>query len=119
MSLWQRPHTALVMKKLAGMVRPRFVFADDGKNGPPGPAPSLSMLSGGVVGLTMRYRACDRRSIATLSTKGTATTAPARTVAPAAARIRARGAAVLTRAAVTTAAISSADPATLETMCAT
>jgi hypothetical protein len=54
MSLWHLPHTALVMKKLAGMIVPVLVSAEDGKNGLCGPGPSPSMLSGGCVGLTMR-----------------------------------------------------------------
>ena len=40
MSLWQRPQLSLVMKKFAGMVPPTLVFADEGKNGLCGPAPS-------------------------------------------------------------------------------
>ena len=55
MSLWQRPHVWLVMKKLAGMIPLTFVFADEGKNGLEGPAPSPSMLTGGHLGFTMRY----------------------------------------------------------------
>jgi hypothetical protein len=54
MSLWHAAHVWLVMKKVDGMVRPTLVFADEGKKGLFGPAPSPSMLIGGVIGLTMR-----------------------------------------------------------------
>ena len=54
MSLWQRPHTWLVMKKFAGMMPPTLVSADEGKNGFCGPAPSPSMFSGGRRGFAMR-----------------------------------------------------------------
>src|SRR5262245_42843545 len=53
MSLWQLAHVWLVMKKFDGIVWPTFVFDDEGKNGLFGPAPSPSMLSGGVSGLTI------------------------------------------------------------------
>ncbi len=42
------------MKKLAGMILPLSVSAEDGKKGERGPAPSPSMLSGGSAGFTMR-----------------------------------------------------------------
>ena len=54
MSLWQRPQSALVMKKLAGMIFPVLVSEDEGKKGERGPGPSPSMLSGGSAGFTMR-----------------------------------------------------------------
>ena len=54
MSVWHRPQTGLVMKKLAGMMPPTLVSAEDGKKGLLGPAPSPSMLTGGSTGLTMR-----------------------------------------------------------------
>ena len=54
---WHFSQTLLVMKKFAGMIRFTFVFADDGKNGLAGPAPSPSMLVAGEDGLTMRWLA--------------------------------------------------------------
>ena len=50
MSVWQRPQAALVVKKSAGMMPPRVVSADEGKNGPLGPAPSPAIETGGVAG---------------------------------------------------------------------
>src|SRR5690349_12167082 len=54
MSLWQLAHVWLVMKKFDGIVWPTLVFDDDGKNGLFRPAPSASMLSGGLSGFTIR-----------------------------------------------------------------
>src|SRR3954462_15336320 len=54
MSLWHRSQVLLVMKKFAGMIPFTFVFADEGKNGLDGPAPSPSMLSAGDAGLAIR-----------------------------------------------------------------
>ena len=42
------------MKKFDGMMPPTLVFADEGKNGEPGPPPSPSMDAGADDGLTMR-----------------------------------------------------------------
>src|SRR5262245_18931644 len=53
--LWQRPQLSLVMKNVAGMIVRTFVFEDEGKNGLWGPAPSCSMLAGGIAGLSIRY----------------------------------------------------------------
>src|SRR5512144_64600 len=54
MSLWQRAHVSLVMKKFDGMIPPTFVFADEGKNGLRAPAPSSSMREGTSSGFTIR-----------------------------------------------------------------
>src|SRR6187397_2255673 len=54
MSLWHSPQRAESMKKFDGMMPPTFVFADEGKNGDPGPPPSFSMDSGTSSGLRMR-----------------------------------------------------------------
>src|SRR6185503_17651246 len=57
MSLWHRSHVLLVMKKFAGMIPFTLVFADEGKNGLDGPAPSPSMLRAGDAGFTIRSAA--------------------------------------------------------------
>src|SRR5436309_13973118 len=62
MSRWHRPQLSLVMKKVAGMVPLTLVFADEGKNGPLAPAPSSSIVVGGVAGFWMRYAARHRAS---------------------------------------------------------
>src|SRR5262245_10132749 len=54
MSRWQRPHVSLVMKKVAGMIPLTLVFADEGKKGLFGPAPSSAIVVGGVTGFTIR-----------------------------------------------------------------
>src|SRR6266566_9121544 len=70
MSLWQRPHVALVMKKFDGIVPPTFVRADEGKNGLEGPSPSPSIVGGGSSGLTMRERVSHWRFAVALTTIG-------------------------------------------------
>ncbi len=63
------------MKKLAGIVPPTFVRADEGKNGERGPAPSACMFSGGVEGLTIVYCAAHCRLIVALTRTGRITAA--------------------------------------------
>ena len=82
MSLWQRPHASLVRKKSAGMMPSTLVFADDGKKGLSGPAPSSCMVAGGSVGLTMRWARRHSASVA-LRTNGAATAASSATARPA------------------------------------
>src|SRR5690349_12405429 len=48
------------MKKFDGMVPPTFVFAEEGKNGLRGPAPSSVIAIGAAVGLTIWYAARHR-----------------------------------------------------------
>src|SRR5262245_15041660 len=54
MSLWHSPQVSESMKKLAGMMPPTLVFADDGKKGELGPPPSPAIDTGAVAGLAMR-----------------------------------------------------------------
>ena len=61
MSRWQRAQLWLVMKNADGMMPLTFVLADDGKNGPLGPAPSPSMVAGVVVGFTKIHSAAHLR----------------------------------------------------------
>ena len=56
-SLWQRAHESLVMKKLAGMMPLRLVLDEDGKNGLSGPAPSSCIDAGTTCGFWIRYDA--------------------------------------------------------------
>src|SRR5439155_19584047 len=55
MSAWQRWQASDFMKYLEGMLPPCLVCAELGKNFPCGPSPSLSMVSGGISGLEMRF----------------------------------------------------------------
>src|SRR6266849_1469560 len=54
-SAWQRWQASDFMKYLEGMLPPCLVCAELGKNFPCGPSPSLSMDSGGISGLEMRF----------------------------------------------------------------
>src|SRR5438477_10905932 len=94
MSVWHRPHIALVMKKSAGIVPPTLVPADEGKNGLVGPPPSPSIASGGSIGFTIRYRACHCSVAIDLAITGT-TTAKQAQATPTDARRRARADAAL------------------------
>ena len=87
MSWWQRPQTALVMKKFAGMVRPTLVSADEGKNGLFGPAPSASIVAGAVAGFTIRSRRGPSVRSLTASTTP-ATSAASATASPAQSSVR-------------------------------
>src|ERR1700676_4531881 len=55
MSAWQRWQASDFMKYCEGMLPPCLVCAELGKNLPCRPSPSLSMLSGGMAGLWMRF----------------------------------------------------------------
>ena len=67
------------MKKFAGMMPLRFVFADEGKNGLCGPAPSASDVVGAVVGFSIRYAV--RHLASRLSRSIAAAPAATRTIA--------------------------------------
>src|SRR5882762_4545401 len=55
MSAWQRWQASDFMKYLEGMLPPCLVCAELGKNFPCEPSPSLSIVSGGISGLEMRF----------------------------------------------------------------
>src|SRR5437879_12180443 len=55
MSAWQRWQASDFMKYWEGILPPCLVCAELGKNLPCGPSPSLSIVSGGIGGLEMRF----------------------------------------------------------------
>ena len=55
MSAWQRWQASDFMKYWEGILPPCLVCAELGKNFPCGPSPSLSIVSGGISGLEMRF----------------------------------------------------------------
>ena len=73
---WQRPQASESRKNLASMWPPGSVRTEEGKNGPFGPMPSPSMLSGAIRGLTT-WSAASGRARRHCCQPGTATSATA------------------------------------------
>src|SRR5580765_1941244 len=58
MSSWQRLQESDSMKNLLGIFCLPYTCAELGKNEPSGPSPSPFIVSGGMVGFSMRLRVC-------------------------------------------------------------